>query len=321
MTVPNTFVPGGVVASAAINENFATLDAQTAALRTDLASTATGKGDTLVMQSNGQTARSNSPLYIWRKLPSLVGGGTAGTATENALRLQAQIDALSAAGGGILKLVEDVIQIDRPIIIPEKVSVIRPGANRCLLQNTYSYSFRQSSVIMPGNFHPAFTGTGSGATGGLWGDANSKALAAFTAGSFGVTLSVAPSAGDFLAGDTVIVFDPVNYYVSGGNKISYYMALRRVTSVAGSIVYLDEALRDAVAAGAIYNLRTGTLLGPNILAASTDTRRKLFAWGDGQIAGFSADTVGYWISDSAVYKGEFSDIEIERSRAIHYGNT
>lgn len=323
---PSNFYPSAENYSIIVtNKNgavvFRSLSTSGVVLSADLASSAAGEGDDLVGQSNGKTARENSPVYIWRQRPSLWGGDVAGTPAENAARLQAQVDALAADGGGTLRLVEDVIQIDRPIYVPEKISIIGPGQGRCLLQNTYVYNFRQSSIFMPGNFHPAFTGTGPGSTGGLFGNVNSKALAAVTSGSYGVTLSAAPGASDFIAGDMVIVFDPTTYYVSSDNKVSYLMELRRVTSVSGSTVYLDESIREDLAAGMIYNMRTGTLPGANILAAGTDTPRKLFNWGDGQIAGFSVDTVGYWVSDSAVYKGEFSDIEVERARSINYGNT
>lgn len=281
----------------------------------DLISTATGKGDTLVMQSNGQTVRSNSPLTIWRQRPSLVGGGTAGTPAENVTRLQAQINALYADGGGTLRLVEGTIQVDGTLLLPRGVSVVGPGKNRCLIQNvrTGTSSPYGDSLFMPGNFHPAYTTN-------LFGHALSKAINAVTSGDAGVTLTTSGDAAGFVAGDIVLVFDSANYYLDGGgNKISYYMAVRRVLSVSGAIVYLDEPLRETIATGALYNLRTGTIPGhdPN----GTGFTTPLFSWGDAEISGFSVETRRYLIADGCAYKGLFADIEMRTCRNIWYGNT
>jgi hypothetical protein len=320
MTVPNIFVPGGIVASAAINENFAALDAQTATLEADLATTT---GDGLIGQSNGNTVRQNSPLTIWRRLPSLVGGGVAGTPAQNAARLQTQINTLSAAGGGILQLVEDQIDLDQPLVVPNKVSIIGPGTGRCLLRNTYADTYaaadyRQSPVIQTGNFSTGTVGTGSGATGGIWGDSNSKALNAVASGDMAATLTTAGDASGYAVGD-IVIFCSTSYYLdSVPAKLANYMALRRITRISGGLLYVDRPFTEAFT-GFAYNLRTGTLLGTPTTV--TGTGLPLYVWGDAEIGGFDVDTVWHWkAADAACYDGSFSDIFVQRSRTIAYGN-
>lgn len=278
--------------------------------------------DDLVMQSNGETARSNSPIYIWQQRPSLWGGDVAGTPTENAARLQAQVDALAADGGGTLRLVEDVIQIDRPLVLPNKVSVIGPGSGRCLLQNTFSdtsLAYLQAPVFSLGNWSTATIGTGSGSTGGFYGNSNSKAVNAVGKGDLAATLTTAGDAAGYAVDDLAVFFSS-NYYVDGSaNKVPYYMAIRRITRISGAVLYVDEPFMDGFS-GSAYNLRTGSLLGEPTVVGATGAR--LSVWGDAELAGFSVDTVGSWSGgSSALYKGQMSDIEVLRSRRVGYGNT
>jgi hypothetical protein len=309
-----TFVPTGGIAATNVQSAIAELDSE-AAKSAALAATGANQGDALIGQSNGLTIRSNSPLTIWRQRPSLVGGAVAGTPAENAARLKSQLALLKAEGGGTLRLVEDVIQIDRPLDIPHGVSIIGPGKNRCMLQNTYApYNFRQSCILRPGNFHPAFTED-------FIGDANTKSLNAVTIGDQAATLVTAGDAAGFVAGDICVFFDPNVFYTdSGGFKHFLYQATRRITKVTGSTLSVDEPFWDSMTAPAVQNLRTTTVVGAKILADGSDTAQPLFVWGDGEISGFSMDTIGYPMADTACYKFTFGDIEVRQGRAIHYGN-
>jgi hypothetical protein len=268
-----------------------------------------------IARAAAKGAQSAVSPMIWRQRPSLVAGRSQGTPAANAARLQAQIDALAAVGGGTLRLVEDVIQIDSTLRLPRGVSVVGPGKNRCLIQNvrTATASTYGDSLFMAGNFNPASTTN-------LFGHPLSRAINAVTSGDGGVTLTIAGNASGFAAGDSVVVFDSARFYLDGGgNKISWYMAVRRVVSVSGAVVYLDEPLRDTVATGAIYNLRTGTIPGrdPN----GTGSATPLFVWGDAEIGGFSAETRRYLVADGCAYKGLFADIEMRTARSLWYAET
>jgi len=290
----------------------------------DLASSAAGKGDDLVEQSNGQTVRSNSPIYIWHKLPSLVGGGSAGTATENALRLQAQLDALAAQGGGILQLVEDAIDIDRPLVPAPKVSIIGPGMGRALLRNTYASTYagcdyRQSPVIRTGNISIGYTGTAGNAANNLWLNSNSKALNAVVAGDMAATLTSSGDAAGYAVGDYVIFFSGTYYTDAGSLQLAQYMVVRKITKISGAILYVDRPFR-ADFTGSAYNLRTGTMLGAATLASGAGAA-PLYAYSDAELAGFDVDTIWHWKgADACCYNAAFSDIDVRRSRTIAYGN-
>jgi len=253
--------------------------------------------------------------YIWRQRPSIQTGQLTGTPSENAARLQQLTNSLSQDGGGTLRLVEDVIDIDRPIIPPYGVSIVGQGRSRHLLRNVMAgYSFRQASVILPGNFHPAYTSQ-------MQGHANSKALAAVGAGDQAASLASPADAANFIVGDLGVFFDAVNFYLDGSaNRIFLYMAIRKITKIAGATLYVDRPFLSSFA-GSVYNLRTGTIAGAPIMGGSTEPGPSLFAWGGGEIGGFSIDTPGYWTSDTAIYDGNFFDIGVERARALHYGNT
>lgn len=322
MTVPNTFVSGTLISASEVNENFAALDTQTATLADDLASSAAGKGDALVGQSNGKTARENSPIYIWRKLPSLIGGGTAGTPTENALRLQAQLDTLAAQGGGILQLVEEAVDIDRPLVPAAKVSIIGPGMGRALLRNTYSSTFagcdfRQSPVIRTGNIAIGYTGTAGSAATDLWVNANSKPLNAVAFGDMAATLTTAGDASGYAVGDYVIFFSSV-FYLNAGLQLAEYMTIRKITKISGAILYVDNPFNSAFT-GYAYNMRTGTVLGAPTTA--TGVGSPLYAYAEAEIAGFDVDTIWHWKGgDASTYSASFADINVRRSRTIAYGN-
>jgi hypothetical protein len=268
-------------------------------------------GFDLIARVAAKAAQDNLSPMIWRRRPSLLAGRLQGTATENAARLQAQIDALAADGGGTLQLVEDVIAIDRPLIVPAKVSVVGRGRNRCLIRNTRApYNFHQSAAFLPGNFHPI-------ATQAIYGNANAKVLNAVAKGDMAATLITAGDAAGYAVGD-IVVFKSTSFYIDvNGYKIPAYMALRRVTKVSGAVLYVDEPFYDAFS-GLAYNLRTGTLLGEPSVAGGTGL--PLFAWTDGEIGGFSVETPGYWTCDTATYKAAFFDIEA-KARALVYGNT
>lgn len=312
MTVPNIFVPGGIVASAAINENFAAL-----ATTADLASSAAGKGDALVGQSNGETVRGNSPVYIWRQRPSLWGGDVAGTPTENALRLQAQIDALEAEGGGTLRMVEAAVEIDRPLVMPDGVSVIGPGAGRCVLTNNYApYDSGQTAIFQTGNFALGYAKewfpSGTKAS-------EAKAFNASLSGDTAVVMTTPGDAAGFAVGDMVYAFSALAYTPGGGDPQPYYATLRKVRAVSGGIVYFDDCLYSETAGGYLVNLRTTTAPGPPILAGGPTTT--LFAWGDGEISGLSVSTLGNWGGvSSAAYRASFNDIDVLASRRIWYNN-
>lgn len=251
---------------------------------------------------------------IWRPLPTSEGSGQPGGASATAIRLQEQINALAAGGGGKLQLVSGEITIDRPLVVPRGVSIVGPGKDRCLIRNVYKdregrYDFYRSGVFMPGNFHPAHTQA-------LFGHPGSKTLAPFAFGDAAAALVRPDDAGDFAVGDVVVFFDQQAY--TSAYRISRYLALRRITRIAGSTLHVDEPFRDSVSQGLAYNLRNGKLLGHG--PGGQDSWLPLFAWGDGEIGGFSVDTAGHMISDSAVYKGAFHDIAIQRSRTIWYGN-
>lgn len=286
---------------------------------TDLAATGAGQGDALVGQSNGNTVRQNSPLTIWRRLPSLVGGGVAGTPAQNAARLQTQINTLSAAGGGILQLVEDQIDIDQSLVVPEKVSIIGPGTGRALLRNTFASTYAQaqvdvfrSPVLQTGNFSTGYANA-------LWGNSNSKTLNAVAAGDGAVTLTTPGDAAGYAVGDTVIFFSDARYNPAAGQSIAHYMTIRKITKISGAILYLDWPLTEAFAVGYAYNLRTGTL--PGAPRNNTAAAQPFYVWGDAEIAGFDVDTVWHWkAGDAGCYAGYFSDIFVQQSRTVAYGN-
>jgi hypothetical protein len=283
---------------------------------TDLAATGAGQGDALIGQSNGQTIRSNSPVYIWRQRPSLVGDAVAGTPTQNALRLQSQIDALKAEGGGTLRMVEAAIEIDRPLVVPERVSVIGPGSGRCVLTNNYPYHFGQTAIFLTGNFALGYAkewypgGTKAG---------EAKAFNASLSGDTAVTLTTSGDAAGFAVGDTVYVFSALAYTPIGGDPQPHYATLRKVTAVSGGVVYFDDCLYSETAGGYLVNLRTTTAPGPQILAGGPNAT--MFAWGDGEISGLSVSTLGNWGSvSSAAYRASFNDIDVLASRRIWYNN-
>jgi hypothetical protein len=268
-----------------------------------------------IARAVAQSTRSSVAPLIWRQRASLEAGNSAGTPTENAARLQAQLNALGAAGGGTLRLIEDIITIDRPLLVPYGVSVVGPGRNRCLIQNNFAntaLAWQQAPVFTTGNFV-------GGATTGFWTSSNAKALNAAAKGDVAATLTSAADANGFAIGD-IVVFCSNSFYIDGsGNRIANYMALRKVVRIAGATLYIDEPFFDAFT-GFAYNMRTNTILG----AANTvgGAGVPLFVWGDAQLAGFSVDTVGTWLNGaSAAFKGRYFDIEVQRSRRIWYGNT
>jgi hypothetical protein len=312
MAVPNTFVSGTLISASEVNENFAAV-----ATIADLASTATGKGDTLVMQSNGKTIRSNSPLYIWRQRPSLVGGGVAGTPTENASRLQAQIDALAAEGGGNLRMVEAEIEIDRPMQVKKGVSIIGPGSDKCVITNNYApYYPGQTAIFQTGNFQPSFAQEYF--TGGAF-YSNAKQFNASLLGDTAVTLTSSGDASGFAVGDTVYLFSTLYYTTTSGVKQPYYATLRKITAISGSIIYFDDCLYSETAGGYLVNLRTTTATGDPITSGGTPVT--LFAWGDAEISGMSVYTLGNWGGvTAAAYRASFNDIKVLASRRIWYNN-
>jgi hypothetical protein len=339
MTVPNIFVSGTLISASEVNENFASIGTDLAATTgaqligttennsvqaalnaraktADLASSAANKGDALVEQSNGETVRSNSPVYIWRQRPSLWGGDVAGSPTQNALRLQSQIDALKAEGGGTLRLVEAAIEIDRPLVMPAGVSIIGPGAGRCTLTNNYPYDSGQTAIFQTGNFALGYAKVYYSAPF----NSQAKAFNASLSGDTAVTLTTSGDAAGFAVGDTVYVFSALAYVPAPpADPQPYYATLRKVRAVSGGIVYFDDCLYSETAGGYLVNLRTTTAPGPPILAGGPTTT--LFAWGDGEISGLSVSTLGNWGGvSSAAYRASFNDIDVLASRRIWYNN-
>jgi len=282
----------------------------------DLASSAVGEGDALIEQSNGETVRSNSPVYIWRQRPSLVGDAVAGTPTQNAARLQAQINALSAAGGGTLRMVEAAVEIDRALKIPYGVSIIGPGSGRCVITNNYApYDSGQTAIFQTGNFQPSYAQVYYS----LPYSSEAKAFNASLSGDTAVTLTTSGDAAGFAVGDMVYVFSAAFYTTSGGDKQPYYATLRKITAISGGVIYLDDCLYSETAGGYLVNLRTTTAPGPPALAGGPDVT--LFAWGDGEISGLSVSTLGNWGGvTSAAYRASFNDIDVLASRRIWYNN-
>jgi hypothetical protein len=340
MTVPNIFVSGTLISASEVNENFASIGTDLAATTgaqligttenntvqaalnarvktADLASTDAGKGDALVEQSNGETVRRNSPVYIWRQRPSLWGGDAAGTPTQNALRLQAQIDALKAEGGGTLRMVEAAVEIDRPLVMPDGVSVIGPGSGRCVISNNYTpYNSGQTVIFQTGNFQPSYAEAYY--SGGAYAS-EAKAFNASLSGDTAVVMTTSGDAAGFAVGDMVYAFSALYYTTASGVKQPYYATLRKVTAVSGGIVYFDDCLYSETAGGFLVNLRTTTAAGPPILAGGPTTT--LFAWGDGEISGLSVSTLGNWGGvTSAAYRASFNDIDVLASRRIWYNN-
>lgn len=259
-----------------------------------------------------------SPNFIWRQRPSLWGGDVAGTPTQNALRLQAQIDALAAEGGGTLRMVEAAIEIDRPLVVPERVSIIGPGAGLCVLTNNYApYDSGQTAIFLTGNFALGYAkewypgGTKA---------SEAKAFNASLSGDTAVTLTTSGDAAGFAVGDTVYVFSALAYVPAPpADPQPYYATLRKVRAISGGIVYFDDCLYSETAGGYLVNLRTTTAPGPPILAGGPTTT--LFAWGDGEISGLSVSTLGNWGGvSSAAYRASFNDIDVLASRRIWYNN-
>lgn len=251
---------------------------------------------------------------LWFKAASSEGVPEPGGAAATAMRLQEQINALAAGGGGTLRLAGADIAIDRPLVVPMGVSIIGPGKDRCLIRNVYRapqgrYDNYRNSLFMPGNFHPAYTQN-------LLGHVESKPLAPFASGDTAVVLAQDIDAADFAVGDTVVVFDNRSYGTK--DRVFRYLALRRITRIVDRTLHVDEPFRDGVPQGFAYNLRNGSIMGHG--PGRSDSRLPLFVWGNGEIGGFAADTIGHMIADSAVYKGAFHDIDVQRSRTIWYGN-
>lgn len=265
---------------------------------------------------NGNTVQNgldNLAPTIWRKRPSLEALQSQGTPQENADRINAVAAQLASEGGGTITLVEDEILIDRPIILPPKVSIIGSGKEKTLIRNVHeTYSAVNSSIFFPGSLHPSWTSN-------FYGNAGSKPINAAQSGDTGIVLSVSADTAHFEVGDYVIPLSAA-FYLSGGHKIAEYMTIRRVIAISGSIVYLDEPLSDALPVGGfLHNLtRTNVTGDPH---EDGGTAQRLFAWSDAEIAGFSAETIGNWMAPaSGAYKVKVNDIDV-RSRRIWYVNS
>lgn len=272
-------------------------------------------GDALVGSVFNRTARQNIFPSIWHKLPSIEVDATAGTAAQNAARIQAQIDALAAnPRGGVLQLVEENISIDKPLILRPRVSVEGLGIGKSKLTNTFAgYDPSSSAIFVPGNFHPEYNGA-------MYGHALSKPVGVALSGDSAVTLTSPSDAGSFAAGDLITILTNEYYTTGFGHKIALYMTVRRISRISGAILYIDRPLSDGMPTGGIvHNLRTTTIQGAP--AYQGGPTLPLFCWADATMAGFSCETIGNWTTGAtSCYNFEWSDIEA-RSRRLWYANS
>jgi len=257
MTVPHIFRPGGIVTSADINENFATLDAQTAALRTDIASTATGKGAALVGFSgfNGATT-TKAVLDGLRSSVSVIEFGAVGDgSTDDRTAIQAAIDYAYANDMDV------VFPADIPAYYKISLNLVcRPGVSmrgiggkaKIKNMNTGGATLMDRSVFLMGNMLLNYT----------------QLLTSYDCGTVGagnsVTLTTIGDAANFAVGDQVVTLSTATS-LSSGFTLNDYLHLNEVTGKAGAVLTLKYPIDVSYAGGIAKLSSVSTTAAPIVL--------------------------------------------------------
>ncbi|MDQ0139602.1 hypothetical protein [Cupriavidus necator] len=207
-------------------------------------------------------------------------------------------DYLQAKGGGELYFPYGGYGLSGPIINRANISLVGDPRLPTLKNINKEYSFRRSSIFVPGNFHPEYVG-------GL----EMMPCARIEAGS-AVRLRRSRDAATLKANDSVVIMSD-EYYTSGGFKVHKYIFLNEVVAVNGAMVQLKYGM-DREFEGGLVRL-DGSQLGRDEVP--------LFFWRNGQIRNFRIDTRGFYISDSATLNCKFDNIRIEAAKSGIYGNT
>lgn len=257
--------------------------------------------------------RSSAAPTIWRQSPMLRAEKGAGTPSATADALQSRLDALGREGGGTLMLGEGEFVIDRPLVVPDRVSVIGAGADRTLLRSAVSDdNWQWAPVLMTGNF-------ASGYVSPIWNHPRASRLAPVSKGDGAAQLLRPAAAGDFVPGDLVLFVSDLYYLGPDGYPIANYLAIRRITATSARLLSVDEPFFSNFK-GFAYNMRGNDLVAA---AAQRDGRGlPLYVWSEAELAGFAVMTRGHWLNgNSATYKARFSDIMVRQASTIWYGNT
>jgi hypothetical protein len=259
-------------------------------------------GDLVQARINGQAvqevgARMASEVAQWLyhiginvRWYGALGNGTA----DDTASIQAAIDAMYAAGGGVVWFPQtsSYYKITSPIYLKSKVSLIGIGMPK-IKNDAAVGAFMTGSIFAPGNFHPAY-----------WALVT-KDAATTAEGSNQVTVA---DASGYAVGDTVFINSTSSH---GGTPLPEYMQAAKVISKAGNTLTISHPIEYA---------STCVIAKTDQAGVNGRFSKPLFMYADARIENFEIDTWDYWTADSATYNVTFKNIA-GKAKSVVYGNT